>query len=253
MFSKRRSFLLIITVAVMLSVVSIVYAAHVTINTNNDGVDDWSAVPVLVSDGDDVSNDSYDIANAWMGNDAANPTEVYFRVDLVGGPLPSGGDSLEARLDCSSPANDSFQDAEDMVVYYFLGFAGPTADDIAECQGNFYASGCPTGSIEQNGVTFGEEIENSGSYTYEWKADISGSANWSACLGNVNVQFASIMFGIPLTEMDSTAWSEGGYSIPTSVMLAGIAAQSQVMPAIAVVLGTVALGSLFLIQRRKGK
>lgn len=248
MFSKKRSFLLVtIVIVAMLSVVSVVYAGYVVINTDNTTVDDWSNVSVLVSDGADVSNPNYDIANAWMGNDAANPTEVYFRVDLVEGPLPSGGDSLEARLDCSTPADGDFLDSEDMVVYYFLGFAGPTADDIAECQGNLYST-CPFASIEQNGVTFGEEIGTSGSpYTYEWKADISGSANWSACLDNITVQFASLNGP---AEVDSTAWSQGGYSVPNSVMLAGIAAQSQVIPVIAIVLGTVAVGGLIVIRRK---
>jgi hypothetical protein len=245
MFSKNRSFLLVtIVIVATLSVVSVVYAAYVTINTNNGAVDDWSSVPVLVSDGVDVSNSNYDINNAWMGNDAATPSEVYFRVDLVGGPLPSLGDSLEARLDCSTPADGDFQDPEDMVVYYYLGIP----EDIAECQGNLYATGCPFASIEQNGATFGEEIGTSGSpYTYEWKADISGSANWSACLGDVNVQFASFN---GISEVDSTAWGQGGYSIPTSVMLADIAAQGQVMPAIAIVLSTVAVGSLIVIRRK---
>ncbi|MBN1262317.1 MAG: hypothetical protein JXB35_16680, partial [Anaerolineae bacterium] len=144
------------------------------------------------------------------------------------------------------PANNSFQDAEDMVVYYYLGIP----DDISECQGNLSPS-CPFGSIEQNGDTFGEEIGTPGSsYTYEWKADISGAANWSACLGEINVQFASLN---GFSEVDSTPWSQGGYSIPTSVMLAGIAAQGQVIPAVAIILGAVVLGGLFLIQRRKAK
>ena len=251
MSSKKHSILFIVTaIAALLVFTSVAYAGYVTIDTTNNQVDiEWSGVSMLVDDDNlDWPGSDYNIDKAWVGNNAADPSEVYFRVDLVDGPLPSGGDSLEARLDCSTPANDSYQDSEDILVYYFLGYSGPSSDDIAECQGNL-APDCTSASVEHNGVTFGEEV-GTGPYTYEWKADISGITGWSDCLtGTINVQFATRN---GTSEMDYTQWSEGGYSIPNVVTLKSFTAQNQVLPVAAIVLGVVAVGGLVVIRRRKG-
>jgi hypothetical protein len=237
MSSKKHSILFIVTaVAALLVFASVAYAAHVTIDTNNNAVDDWSTVPMLYNDGGDVAA-NYDIADAWMGNNASL-SEFYFRVNLQGtGRLPLDS-VLEARLDCNQ--DNDFIDNGDITIYYWI-YSGPT-EVLLECRGD--------GSVcETNAVTFGEEILGTPN-NYEWKADVStgvsGEADWSACLGTVNVQFAS---GNGAATQDETIIR--GYSAPNAVTLKSFAAQNQV-PIAAIAVSVVALGGLVVIRRRKG-
>lgn len=240
MFSKKRPFLLIsIAIAIMLSVVSAVYAAHVTIDTNDGAVDtNWANVPVSINDGADA-NANYDIFDAWVGNSADN-SAFYFRVNLAGtGQLPTDYDALEARLDCNQDGD--FADAQDVVVYYindaFLG------EQVVECQGNDYFD-CFT--ADANPVTFGEEIAGP-PYNYEWQADtVNGTIDWLACLGTFNVQFASVNGSGAV--QDITVWQ--AYSAPNAVTLSSIGAQSPLMSISAIVLGVMAVGGLIVIRRK---
>ena len=241
---KRKSVSVVAIVVLMLVIATVVNAAHVAINTDDGVLDsDWSNVSMLLdtSDSGDVANTNYDIGEVWVGNDAATPTtELYFRVDLEG--LLNFSDRLEARLDCTG--DNDFTDAQDIVVYYQLN----VSEDVSECQGNLYASGCPFSQIEQNGATFGEEIMGSPN-TYEWKANISGATNWGDCQDAIAVQFASLQNG---SEIDVTDWNEADYSVPNSVTLMGFTSQpNMIAPATAVVLGLVSMGTLVILRRRK--
>jgi hypothetical protein len=247
MFNKKGFFLLI-TVAIMLSVVSVVYAAHVTISTNDGAVDtNWVNVPLIINDGAD-SAANYDIVEAWVGNAAGN-SAFYFRANLAGtGQLPDDYSALEARLDCSQPANGSFQDAEDVVVFYALDTFLPDGEEIMECQGDDYID-CdylpePNNS-DTNPLTSGEEIAGT-PYNYEWQADtVNGATNWSACLGAFNVQFASVN-GSGVVQ-DITNWLP--YSAPNAVTMSSITAQNM-MPITAIVLGITAVGGLIVIRKK---
>ena len=238
MSSKKHYIGILVTaVAALLVFSSVAYAAYVTINTDNTVVDNWSAVPVLYNDGGDVTA-NYDIADAWMGNDAASPSEFYFRVNLQGtGRLPIDS-VLEARLDCNR--NGFFNEAVDITIYYWITSGG---EYLLECRGD-------NSVCETNPTSFGEEILGTPN-NYEWKADVStgvgNEADWSACLGTVDIQFAS---GDGSVTQDLT--TARGYSVPNVVTLKSFAAQNQVLPVAAIVLGVVAVGGLVVIRRRKG-
>ena len=248
MFSKKRSFLLItIAIAIMLSVVSVVYAAHITIDTNDNAVDtNWVNVPVSIVDGPGTAA-NYDIDEAWVGN-AADNSAFYFRVSLVnGGQLPQDYSTLEARLDCNQ--NGSFTDAQDVIVYYALDTFLPDGEEAVECQGSDYIDCDYTlgpNTSDTNPITFGEEIPGT-QYNYEWQADVvNGDTDWSACLGTFNVQFASV--DTNGTEQNITTWQ--AYSAPNAVTLSSIAVQSPLMSISAVVLGVIAVGGLIVIRRK---
>jgi hypothetical protein len=243
MSSKKHSILfIVIAIAALLVFTSVAYAAHVTIDTNDGVVDtDWGSVPMLYDDGGDVTA-NYDIAEAWMGNDAASPSEFYFRVNLEGtGRLPIDS-VLEARLDCDQ--DGLFNESVDITIYYWI-ISGPD-EILLECQGD-------NSVCETNPDSFGEEITVSAPpYNYEWKADVSTGvgteADWSACMGTVDVQFAS---GNGAATQDLT--TTRGYSAPTAVTLKTFAVQNQVLPIATIVLGVVAVGSLVVIRRQKGQ
>ena len=249
---------IVIAVAALLVFASVAYSAHVTINTDDGVVDEnWDDVSVTITDGSDTTAD-YDIVEAWVGN-AEDNSAFYFRVNLAGtGQLPNDYSALEARLDCTQPANGSFQDAEDVVVYYALdaflvGPGNPNGEEVMECQGTDYID-CdylpePNNS-DTDPVTFGEEIAGT-PYNYEWQADVTnGSTDWTACLtGTFNIQFASVNTSGAV--QDVTVWQ--AYSAPNSVTLAGFTAQNQALPVAAIVLGAVTVGSLLVIRQRKGR
>lgn len=245
MFKKKHASVIVVVV-LMLVVTTVVYAAFVTVNTNNGAVDTaaWnSTTPLLVDGSGDTGNANYDIGEVWVANDAATPTELYFRVDLEG--LLNLGDRLEARLDCNG--DNDFIDAQDILVYYQMNIT----EDVSECQGNLYASGCPFALIEQNGAEFGEEITGTPN-TYEWKADISGDTVWDSCMGSINVQFASLQNG---SEIDVTDWAQGNYNVPTAVNMLGFTGpQSQLLVSLAaVLLGIVTLVGLAVLRLQKQK
>lgn len=244
MFNKKYIRIWVIAI-VVLTITSVVYAAHVTIDTDNAMLDAaWSNVSMLLDSAEwgDVGNTNYDIGEVWVGNDASPPSEIYFRADLEGTLLAF--DRLEARVDCTG--DNDFTDTQDVIVYYQLNVGG---EDVSECQGNLYTSGCPFNFIEQNGDTYGEEITGSPN-SYEWKADISGDTSWSACLDNLKVQFASMNDG---SEIDVTDWQEADYSVPNSVTLAGFTAQGNlVASAVAIIVGVMTLGIFMVLRQRNG-
>jgi len=253
MFSKKRTFLLIaITVTVVFLVVSAVYAAHVTIDTDDGAVDaEWANVPMSFDAGVST-NANYDIVEAWVGN-AADNSAFYFRVNLAdGGQLPQNYSVLEARLDCNQDGD--YTDAEDVVVYYALDTwlvepGNPLGEEVVECQGSDYIN-CdylpePNNS-DTNPVTFGEEIAGT-PYNYEWQADVNnGDTDWSACLGTFNVQFASV--NASGVVQDITGWRP--YSAPNAVALSGVAAQTSFTSVSVFVLGVMAVGALIVIRRK---
>jgi hypothetical protein len=193
----------------------VVYAVRTTINTNDGAVDThWGSVTVLSNDGNDFANDNYDINQAWITN-APDNSEFYFRVNLVGsGRLPLDYSSFEARLDCNRDGD--FVDAVDVVVYYAPYETTYGTEEVVECQGDDYVM-CEmlaTNHSDTNADTFGEEISGS-PYNYEWKADVvNGDTNWSQCLGNINVQFASLNQYQQL--QDITVWR--GYDVPMTCL-----------------------------------
>jgi len=235
-----------VAIAIMLSVVSVVYAAHVSINTNDGAVDsNWINVPMSINDGADTTA-NYDIVEAWVGNTADN-SAFYFRANLAGtGQLPQDYSSLEARLDCNQDGD--FTDAQDVIVYYALDTFLPDVEEVVECQGSDYIE-CDyalSNTSDTNPITFGEEIAGS-PYNYEWQAaPLSGDTDWSACLGTFNVQFASVDTNGVV--QDITVWQ--AYSAPNAVALSSIAAQSPLMSISAVVLGVIAVGGLIVIRRK---
>lgn len=194
------------------TLVSIAYAAHTTINTDNGSLDsNWGNVSILADDGDDFGNDNYDINQGWIANEADN-SAFYFRVNLVGnGQLPHDYSSFEARLDCNR--NGSFQESADVVVYYAID--GST-EELVECQGDEYPQCDFTGgsnNSDTNGANFGEEILGTPN-NYEWRADVNnGDTDWSNCLGQINVQFASL--DSSFVTQETTTWQ--GYNVPTAV------------------------------------
>ena len=245
MFNKKGVFLLI-TVATMLAVVSGVYAAHVTINTNDGALDaNWANVSLIINDGADTAA-NYDIVEAWVGNSADN-SAFFFRANLAGtGQLPNDYSALEARLDCN--LDNDFTDAQDVVVFYALDTFLPDGEEVMECQGDDYID-CdylpePNNS-DTNPLTSGEEIAGT-PYSYEWQADtVNGATDWSACLGSFNVQFASVN-GSGVVQ-DITNWLP--YSAPNAVALSSITAQNM-MPITAIVLGITAVGGLLVIRKK---
>ena len=222
MFGKKWLARVLVAVGLALTITSVVYAVRTTINTNNGSVDaNWGGVTLFSNDGDDFANNNYDINQAWATN-APDNSEFYFRVNLVGsGRLPQDYSSFEARLDCNQ--NGGFVDAVDVVVYYVSWNSGDGTEEVVECQGNDY-SACDYAGIntsDTNADSFGEEIAGP-PYNYEWKADVAnGATNWSQCLGNINVQFASM--NSTFVVQDSTGWR--GYNTPTAITLKNYTAQ----------------------------
>jgi hypothetical protein len=244
MSSKKHSILfIVVAVAALLVFTSVAYAAHVTIDTNDGAVDtNWSAVPMLYDDGGDGVADNYNIAEAWMGNNASPPTEFYFRVNLWNSGLLPVNSSLEAALDCNQ--NGLFDEVVDVTVAYQLLSGG--LELVVECQGDL--SACDT---DGSPTALGEEITGTPN-NYEWMANTSGTVDWSNCLGAVDVQFRSWDLNSPsVTPQDETAVR--GYSVPNVVTLKSFTAQNRVLPAAAIVLGVVAVGGLVVIRRRKGQ
>lgn len=216
MFNKKWCASILVALILALTVASVAYALHATIVTSDGAVDtNWGVTSVFSNDGDDFSNDNYDIDQAWIIN-AADNSEFYFRVNLVGsGRLPLDYSSFEARLDCNRDGD--FSDGGDVVVYYAPYNTTDSTEEVVECQGNDYVMCDMLASnySDTNADTFAEEIAAS-SYNYEWKADVThGDTNWSQCLGNINVQFASLDQYQQLR--DITAWRE--YNVPTVVTL----------------------------------
>lgn len=223
MFGKKRIggrvTAIAITLVLVLVVASVTYAAEVTgIDTNDGSVDgNWSSVPVLLTDGT-TEADNYDIVEAWVAHNAGQ-SAFFFRVNLAG-QLPSDFDSLEARLDCSSPSNISFQDAEDVVVIYTLDTLLDGGEETVECQGSDYIN-CDrkaTNTSDTNDDSLAEVIAGT-PYNYEWQADVTtGDADWSSCLGTIQVQFATVDIYGDL--QDVTQWATYPPSNPTAVTLA---------------------------------
>jgi hypothetical protein len=199
---------------IVLTITTVAYAAHTTVNTDDGQVDsNWGNVSVLSNDGDDIADNNHDINQAWVAN-ASDNSAFYFRVNLVGsGQMPHDYSSFEARLDCDR--NGSFQDSVDVVVYYAIDDSG-VGEELVECQGNRYPTcdyGTEPDGADTNAATFGEEIPGT-PYNYEWRADVNnGEVNWSQCLGSINVQFASLNGSV--TVQDTTPWQ--GYSVPTAI------------------------------------
>ncbi|CAG1771866.1 hypothetical protein BAC2_02021 [uncultured bacterium] len=223
MFGKKWCARVLVAVGLALTITSVVYAVRTTINTDNGSVDaNWGSVTLFSNDGDDFADNNYDINQAWLTN-APDNSEFYFRVNLVGsGRLPQDYSSFEARLDCNRDGD--FADAVDVVVYYATRTTSDFTEEVVECQGNdyYFCDYAPTNTSDTNADTFGEEIAGS-PYTYEWKADVvNGATNWSQCLGDINVQFASLNTSQVLQE--STVWR--GYNVtPNAVALKNFTAQ----------------------------
>jgi hypothetical protein len=206
-----------IGLAIALAIPFTVYAAHVTIDTDDGAVDsDWSLVTLFSADGDDWPEDNYDIDQAWVTNEADN-SFFYFRASFVGsGRLPSSDNwsSLEAHLDCDQDGND--YGAADVIVIYY----GQDGVSI-ECQGPAWPDCAPEpGSADWNAVTAAEEILGTPN-NYEWQADVNnGNVSWAACFDTVDIRFLTL---------DSTgAMADTAivreYDVPTAVNLEGFMA-----------------------------
>ncbi len=214
MFGKRGYMRLIAAATIaILAIGSVAYAALIVdINTNDMLVDPaWIAEPPLIADGIDATA-NYDIIEAWVGT---HPTgdAYYFRVTFDGTLQPDYS-VIEARLDCD--LNGLYTDAADMIVYYQFNLGG--LEEVVECQGRDYwdcAYATPNTS-DLNPVTFGEPIPGTPT-NYEWKGElISGIADWSQCLGSINVQFAALDGnGVEQDVTDSVQY----IGIPTAVSL----------------------------------
>ena len=250
MFNKKK-FFTITTFIAILATVSIAYAAHTTIDTNNGVVDaNWSNVPVLQTDGDDIGNDNYDINQVWVANESDN-SAFYFRASLIGsGQLPNDYSSFEARLDCDQ--NGNYLDSVDVIVYYAINGA---VEELVECQGDEYDQ-CdynpePNNS-DTNTALFGEEIAGP-PYNYEWRAYPSdGTTDWSQCFGQINVQFASLNNGFVV--QDSTVMR--AYNVPTAIQLSGLTAANRgnqslfAVGALGLFLGMIAILGIKLSRKR---
>jgi hypothetical protein len=248
MQTKRLFSSITLAVILILVVTTVAFAIRVTINTNDTIVDpNWAGATPVRTDGDDFADNNYDLNQVWMTSDPTN-SAFFFRVNLIsGGRLPADYSSFEARLDCNM--NGSFTDAVDVVVYYAIN-AG--LEELVECQGNDYPmcdmSTEPNHS-DTNSALFGEEINSSGIYNYEWRADVTnGTTNWSACLGNIKVQFASLNQYQQL--QDSTVWQT--YNTPTAVELSQLTTtQSGVSPLAVLAGGFLAIMGLGVISTRR--
>jgi hypothetical protein len=194
MLGKKSGSIRLVAVAIaMLAIGSVAYAAFVVEIDTDDGVLDtrWGAEPPLIIDfgGQPDATPNFDILEAWVGTDPTG-SAYYFRVTLVGALQPDYS-VLEARLDCNR--NGLYQDLGDMIVYYQLNVGG--AEEVVECQGIDYwdcAYRLPTNTSDLNPDTFGEGIPGTPT-NYEWKGELTtGDANWSECLGTINVQFAAL-------------------------------------------------------------
>ena len=202
----------LIGVAIALAIPLTVYAAHLTINTNDGIVDpNWASVTLFGSDGDDWADDNYDIDQTWVTN-AADNSFFYFRANLIGsGRLPSSDNwsSIEAHLDCDTNGDD--YGASDVIAIYY----GQDNSSI-ECQGTAWPNCAPgPGSADWNDNTTAEEISGTPN-NYEWQADVNnGNVNWSACLSTVNIRFVTLDSNGAVA--DTTEWRP--YNAPTAVTL----------------------------------
>lgn len=248
---NRKRQVVAVTLFLVLTIASVAYAAHTTINTDDGQLDaNWGNVSVMSNDGDDFANDNYDIDQGWAAN-ASDNSAFYFRVNLVGtGQLPHDYSSFEARLDCNR--NGSFQDSGDVVVYYAIT---GSSEELVECQGDEYPSCDYTAepnNSDTNAATFGEELSGT-PYNYEWRADVNnGSTDWSSCFGQINVQFVSL--DSAQTAQDTTTWH--GYNVPTAVYLTDFAAKQSLNLTIVAVIAIsilVLLVSGWLVQRLAGR
>ena len=188
-------------------------AGFATIDTDDGVVDpDWASVPTFqVSTNDTEIDDNYDIKETKLTSEA-DGSFWYFQMTLYGQLPLDNVTSLEARISCNGDA--AFDHAEDKIILYY--HADPATNDNAiECEGSDYPL-CSSGELQ--GSDFGEESAvGDGSYSYEWKADLTdeGSIDWSTCDGTETVQFA--VADEDGNTYDSTTASE--FNAPSAVQL----------------------------------
>lgn len=185
--SKRILLSLALSVLVILTTFTIAYAAFISIDTNDGGVDtNWPAAPFRNDDSGDAST-GYDIIDFWVGTDANPPTQYFFRADLDAA-MSGTNPFLEARLDCNN--NGIFDEAVDVLVDYV-----PGADETWVYAGNDINISHP------QPATSGEETATAG--VYEWKASTSGGpVSWTACLsGTPSIMLVTMEDD---TDMDTT-------------------------------------------------
>lgn len=183
-----RGWALLLTLGVALLLPVAVWAVFASINTDDGIIDpDWAGVTVFqTSPNDGGIDDAYDLKEAKVTRESDN-SFWYFQVILYGQLPMDNLTSVEARISCDGDA--AFNSAEDKIVLYY--HADPTTNDNSiECQADDYPL-CSTHG-ETQGADFGEEIAvGDGTYSYEWKADISdtGGIDWSTCNGQETIQF----------------------------------------------------------------
>ena len=226
--------------------ISVVYAATTTIDTNDGSVDpNWSAVTMLRDDPDNDSATPSDaeLDKVWIANNSALDT-FYFRADNLF-QLPAT-ELIAAKLDCNR--NGSYTDPVDVVVLIDLYL-----DTSFECQGDTYNGSCYHDAPEDNnGSTAAEEINAGGGiYTYEWMGSTAGTVDWSSCLGTIAVQFAAVYHSDYTLEDDTTVVRD--YNSPTAVQLEHMTATAgdRWFPTSLPLISAILLGSLWFLRRRK--
>lgn len=237
--------LLVILAAVLLLPV-VVWAAFASIDTDDGGIDpDWVGITTFFQSGANNPgiDDAYEIKEAKVTRESDN-SFWYFQVILYGQLPLDNLTSVEARISCDGDAD--FDSAEDKIVLYY--HADPaTNDNSIECQADDYPA-CSTNG-ETQGSDFGEEVAvGDGTYSYEWKADISdaGGIDWSTCDGQETLQF---------TVADETGSTYDttptrGFDAPTVVRFRRLRATPTFMAGLTVLLG-LSLAAVVLGRRAR--
>lgn len=232
---RRLPEILLISLTVALLATTAIYAVA-TINTNDGSVDaNWAIEPVFDDDPDADGNEYAEIDKVWITNNSEKSI-FYFRVDTL---MAAGNEEVMiARLDCNR--NGSFTDAVDVAV---IGDGYP--DLSYECQGNTYDVTCWGDNRDENNGNdaFEEIVRGSGEYTYEFYGDVAGTVDWSACTGEIDVQFVAAKYNEFSVEDDLT--TKKTYGGPSAVQISGFAGGSNW-----IAMGILLIGCLAIVSRR---
>lgn len=226
----RRWVALLLALSLAISLTTVALATNIAINTNDNTIDiNWPAAPFLSDTTGDVGDSNVDIFAARMAtNHLVTPSDIAFRIDLMGQFPNTNGYFIRALLDCN---RDGFMTHfRDVTIYL------DPVDDVI-----YVRDGALNEDIHVGPTDKAEVVHFGGlAYTYEWKVPMGGgTVDWSGCqLGAIDVTFDTYDASVPEV-MDTT--DTRSFDIPNAVDITGVKGSSPGLPTFALVLALAAL------------
>lgn len=250
----KAFFSVFLAVTMLLGSVGMAAAVYRTINTVDTVIDpSWPVTPTILDPNDDALA-GVDIAQAWIGIDAENPTEISFRVKM-NGPYDTTPDSYITYFQIDCDANNSYVDFVDIWI------GGDPGNDLVWVSDR-NKDGNNTGQATNLTLFTNIEFFAVGDDEFEfhvlgtWIDDQTQNGAWAACIAaapasqwKIRVITREHAPSLTAVVYDTTAASV--FDLPTAVRLGRFSAQTPNTPFL-LGLGSLALfGLSFFALRRK--